>query len=120
MPFQLQKLIDRNIGYALCKLFGLFTRIDNNNLSKKFKPKTILIIRLWTIGESILTMPMIHELRKKYPEAQIDVLCYRSSKVFEMNKDVDKIVDLEQIIFSNSKNTISLLIQSHISIFQLY
>ncbi len=90
MPFHIQKIIDRNIGYLLCKYFGIFTKKDESLIHK---PRKILIIRLWTIGESILTIPMIHELRKKYPKAQIDVLCYRSRKIFEMNKDIDNIID---------------------------
>ncbi len=55
--------------------------------------KNILVIRLWTIGESILTLPMIHALRKKFPKAKINVLVTKRSKdVFVGNKDINKII----------------------------
>ncbi|MDP4221137.1 MAG: lipopolysaccharide heptosyltransferase II [Bacteroidota bacterium] len=35
-------------------------------------PESILIIRLSSLGDIILTFPLIEELRKKYPDARID------------------------------------------------
>ncbi len=37
-------------------------------------PKSILIIRLSSLGDIILTTPLVQELRKKYPDAKIDFL----------------------------------------------
>ncbi|GAG18242.1 unnamed protein product, partial [marine sediment metagenome] len=54
----------------------------------------ILVVRLWTIGEGILTLPMIHTLRKKFPNTRISVLVTKRSKdIFIGNKDIDEIIN---------------------------
>lgn len=53
-------------------------------------PKKILVIRLWAMGETILVLPMLKELRKEFPEAKITVLCTKkNSYVFEGQDFVD-------------------------------
>jgi heptosyltransferase-2 len=55
-------------------------------------PKRILVIRLWAMGETILVLPMLRELRRKYPDAEITVLCTKkNSYVFHGQDYVDAI-----------------------------
>ncbi len=60
------------------------------------RPKRILAIQLWGIGETILTLPAFSHLRKRFPNARIDVLCTeRNRSVYELFEGVDGIVVLE-------------------------
>ena len=89
MNTQLNKKIDRTLGGIICLFLSPFKG------TKKIKePKKILIVRLWAIGESILTLPMIHSLKKKFPKAKIDVLVnnYPYKSIFYKNKDINKLV----------------------------
>ena len=89
MNTKLEKIIDRTLGGTICILLGLF------KCSRKTKtPKKIVIVRLWAIGESILTLPMIHSLKKKFPQSQIDILVRNKpyQQIFYKNKDINKLI----------------------------
>jgi len=89
MNTKLEKIIDRLFGNVLCLSLSLF-----KGSKKIIKPKKILIIRLWAIGESILTLPMIHSLKKRFPQSQIDVLVRNKpyQQIFYKNKDINKLI----------------------------
>ncbi len=81
------KFIDRYLGNILCNMLGVFSR-------KKIvgKANKILLVQLWGIGETILMLPALEALRKKYPNAQIDVLAtLRNKDVFFDNKNLDNV-----------------------------
>ena len=92
---ELQRNIDRYVGGLLCLLFGIVSKLlFFIRPTEKFNK--ILVIRLWAVGEAVLTLPMIHALRKKYPKAEITVLCRKRVKdVFYRNKDVDSLLLFE-------------------------
>jgi len=82
------KLIDKYLGSAICNILGLFCQ----NKIKKINCDKILIVQLWSIGETILTLPAIDALRKKFPDAQIDVLAtIRNRDVFFNNENLDSV-----------------------------
>jgi len=90
MSIELQRNIDKHIGYIVITLLILLKPI-------KFfinpKNKNILVIRLWTLGESLHVLPIIKELKSK--NYNIDVLTrYRSKPVFENNNNINKIINL--------------------------
>ncbi|MEM4264028.1 MAG: glycosyltransferase family 9 protein [Candidatus Woesearchaeota archaeon] len=92
MSIKIQRAIDKSLGVA-CFGLGAVSKIF-----PKFSLKTdkILIIKLWAMGESILTLPMIKELRKAYPSAKISVLCRERNKdVYTLNPDIDEIILFE-------------------------
>ncbi len=85
---KLYRAIDKYMGGLLCLVLSIFSWQP-----KEMGIKNILVVRLWTIGESILTLPMIHALRKRFPKAKISVLVTkRSREIFTGNKDIDKII----------------------------
>lgn len=52
-------------------------------------PKRILVIRLRQLGDSLLVTPLLRQLRRLYPQAQIDVLCQPQNEVvFRHNRAV--------------------------------
>ena len=86
------KFLDRYIGNVLCFILSP---------SKLFYPKKlnitdILIIQLWGIGESVLTLPAIRALRKKFPKANIKILLTeRNKEVYFNNRDINKIISIK-------------------------
>ncbi|MBI5389577.1 glycosyltransferase family 9 protein [Candidatus Woesearchaeota archaeon] len=88
----LQRAIDQYVGSMLCFLLSPFKQ---RVVSKS--PKKVLIVKLWAMGESILTLPFIHELKKTFPHATIDVLARkRNADVYTQSKDIDKVLFLEE------------------------
>jgi heptosyltransferase-2 len=60
-------------------------------------PRRILVIQLWGIGETILTLPAIRALRQRYRKANITILATtRNKDVYTGFKDINKamVVDL--------------------------
>lgn len=85
------KFMDKYLGSLICFVLSpskLF-------VSKETKIKNILIIQLWGIGESVLTLPAIKNLRKKFPKANIEILATERNKdVYYQNKYLDKIISI--------------------------
>jgi len=85
--------IDKHIGNLIIFILSLF-KTNAHKSSRIEKPKNVLIIRLWTLGESLLILPMIMRLKKD--NYTISVLITKRSKgVFENIDFVDEIVELE-------------------------
>ncbi|ENN95563.1 glycosyl transferase family 9 [Methanocaldococcus villosus KIN24-T80] len=85
--------IDRYIGNLIILFLSIFkTRIHKNLVN--VNPKSILIIRLWTLGESLLTLPMIKRLKEEGYNISI-LVTKRSKGVFENIDFVDEIIDLK-------------------------
>lgn len=57
----------------------------------------ILVIQTAFIGDAILTLPMLQELRSKNPDAQIDVIAIPSTKeIFEASAAVSSVIVLDK------------------------
>lgn len=88
------KLIDKHVGNLMCSFLGIFNR--NKPIKQNAEINKILVVQLWGIGETILTLPAIETLRKKFPEAAISVLATsRNRNVFFNNKNVNKAIILK-------------------------
>ena len=62
--------LDASIGYWIGKLLALIPTPQPQDNA----PKRIIFIKLWGIGESILTLPALAALKEKYPTSTISVL----------------------------------------------
>ncbi len=90
MDVSIIRLFDRYVLGALIPPTALFSLLTKK---QDTAPQKILIVKLWAIGDSILTLPIIRELKKKYPQTQIDVLCHeRNKEVYTENKDLSKVL----------------------------
>ena len=86
------KFIDRYIGNPICNFLGLF----NKKIPDNIEPNKILAVQLWGIGETILTLPSLEALRKKFPKSEIDVLATsRNKDVYFNNKNIDNVILLK-------------------------
>lgn len=85
--------IDRIVGTLLIIPLWLFSLPFPK---ARLEPKRIIVIKLWAMGESIITLPLIHALKKRYPQATIDVLARdRVKAVFAGNSDVRGVLSAE-------------------------
>ena len=67
----------------------------------------ILIIRLSSLGDILLTTPVVRAIRKKYPSAEIHFVVKKGFEVaVRTNKNIDKIFVFEKDAPSNLKNEI--------------
>lgn len=90
------KFFDKHVGNAICNFLGLFrSRPKGNEINR------ILVVQLWGIGETILTLPAVEALRKKYPKAEINVLATsRNKDVYYGSKNISNIIKLNLNPFS--------------------
>jgi heptosyltransferase-2 len=71
---------------------GLITRVP----VQKDCPEKILILRLSSIGDIILTTPLIRLLRRKFPSARIDyVLKKKFAPLLEDNPNLDRLITFD-------------------------
>jgi heptosyltransferase-2 len=96
LSVKLIKSIDKHIGLIVCNFLSVF-----NKKTPKGKINKILLIQLWGIGETILVLPSLTALRKKFPKAEINVLATnRNYDVFYNNKNINNIIKLNLDPFS--------------------
>ncbi len=87
------KLVDKYIGNFICSFLALFNKKGKKKIAYYQRPiGNILVIQLWGIGETVLALPAIDALRKKFPEAKIEILATsRNRDVFFNNKNISHI-----------------------------
>ncbi|MFH1642683.1 MAG: glycosyltransferase family 9 protein [Nanoarchaeota archaeon] len=90
MNIKLIKFIDKYIGFVLCFLLGIVNILF---IKKKYSANKILILQFWGVGETILTLPAINALKKRYPKSNISLLCTkRNQDVYFENEAVEKLI----------------------------
>ncbi len=63
------------------------------NLSKKNTINKILVIRLSSMGDVVLTTPLVRSLRREFPNARIDFLLNKSfSEIYKFNPNIDNLI----------------------------
>jgi len=84
---KLIKFLDRYVGSFICLILSFFP-----SKIKKSGYKKILLIQLWGLGETVLSLPAIKELRQKYKNSIIDIVATgRVKDVFYNNKHISSI-----------------------------
>ena len=101
----LERFIDRYVGGALCLSYSACNVFHGKKLPED--PKEILVVRLWTLGETLLTLPMMKKLREKYPNAKITVLARNR------NKGILKYVDFVDDILLFERENFGKILRLH-------
>ena len=92
------KFLDKYFGSLFCLILSVNKLLTHKKIHSYNK---ILIIQLWGIGESILTLPAINALRHKYKNSNIDILVtHRNKEIFYNNKNLNNIKVLKLNPFS--------------------
>jgi len=72
--------------------FGITKGYDYNNQPEEYK--SILIIKLAALGDSVCLLPLIQAIKKDSPNIKIDVLAHPSNKViFEGQPFIDNLIE---------------------------
>jgi len=79
------KFIDKIIGIPYCIVLGIIRLFTKKQTPSPEKTKNILVIQLWGIGETVLTIPAVKALKERYPKTAIDVLCTQRNKDIYFN-----------------------------------
>lgn len=83
------KALDKLLGIPLVWLLSL---LPTSKKKINTPPKKILIIRPGGIGDAVLLLPAIEEIKKNIPGAQIDILCEkRNAGIFDLTNKITKI-----------------------------
>ncbi len=89
MKTKIYRFIDAFVGIPLWLVLGFVSKILPH---KNGVPRKIILLKIWAIGDSVQTLPMLRALRQKFPVARIDVLARNRTKdIFLGNKDINNI-----------------------------
>ncbi|MCK5282713.1 MAG: glycosyltransferase family 9 protein [Nanoarchaeota archaeon] len=80
------KFLDRAFGSILCLILSVFSGEKEIDVEKS---KKILFIQLWSLGETILTLPAIASVKNKYRNSDIYVLATGRNKEVYLSADLD-------------------------------
>jgi len=90
---KLQRLIDKYVGMFIVFFFSALKFLD----SKPKQHQKFLIIKLWAIGDSIITLSLIKALRTKIKGSHIDILTRNRVLPVYNSYDHDKIINLDKL-----------------------
>lgn len=66
-------------------------------LTFKHPPRTILVACTRRIGDVLLTTPLVRSLKRRWPDAQIDMIVFRGTEgVLEHNPDIRRVIVVAQ------------------------
>ena len=89
---KLQRFIDRFVGFFFVLLLFLFRIFDR----KPVQEKKFLIIKLWAIGDSILSLSTIKGIRQNFKNTTVDVLTRNRVKDLFESYPVDHLFNLDE------------------------
>lgn len=71
------KMVDVVVGRPLCVVLGSVLSLVGRRGSPASPPRRVLVIRPGGIGDAVLFIPLLQQLRRDWPEARIDLLMER-------------------------------------------
>ncbi len=96
--------------YLLASIYGALLRLVSIGRKRTaltpqtFHPRRILVLRLDLIGDLVLSLTVVHALKRTYPEAEIDLLAIpASARVVEHDPDLAEIIPYDPNIWRRPK-----------------
>lgn len=86
LSIELKKLLDRRLGRPL--LAALMRGRDRPTARLPVAPRSILVIKLWGFGNLAMVLPCADALRRRHPDARIDLLTLAANAPFARAADV--------------------------------
>ena len=91
---KLERFIDRYLGSAVITILSA-AKIFRIEKPIPKRPK-ILLIKLWAIGDSVLSLSLVNAAKKSYPGCTVDILTRdRVKAVFESFAGIDDIISMD-------------------------
>jgi len=87
----IQRIIDKYAGFIIVLILSFFRFFDKQRTNQR----KFLVIKLWAIGDSILTLSLIKGIRESFKESTIDVLIRTRVKDVYECYPVDRIYNLD-------------------------
>ncbi len=109
------KRVDKYLGVPINFLVFLFDKILIFKKKPSKKINKILIIRLGAIGDSIISIPMIRELKRNYPKSKITMLTTsKTGGIYDNIPYLNNVISFKfkeekNIFYSGYKNMIGLI-----------
>ena len=101
MSIEAIKFFDRHLGGIICAILGVFSGHRHREEFNAKSFKNILVVQLWGVGESILTLPSICALSQNFSNIGIDVLVTQRNKdVYFGNNAIKRLIKLDTGLFS--------------------
>lgn len=75
---RLERKVDRYLGPPLVALLSIFQRTRPEG-RRSPDPRRILLVKLHGIGNIVLLLPVVRRLRRRFPDAELDFLSFRSN-----------------------------------------
>jgi len=98
---KLERLIDNYVGTIIIILLSFFKKKNKVNSKNK-----VLFIKLWAVGESVLTLNLIKEFKERNKKSKITILCRRRNiSVYRNLKFIDNIIVFEKDTFKSILNS---------------
>ena len=92
-----ERTLAYRIAQAYSRLYWSWRDFKKKRRGKRNRSSNILVIRLSSIGDIILTTPVLRALKKKYPDAVIHFLTMDAYKdAISGNPDVDRLILFEK------------------------
>lgn len=92
------KAFDASVGSIICQTLGLFVSRDKRTVQTSIPEEEIktiekiLVIRPGGIGDAVLFYPLLHHLKRKFPQSQLHILVEkRNHGVLDANGIADKV-----------------------------
>jgi len=82
MTVFLMRFIDRFVGVPLCLLFAYWKKFfpsQRRELANE-KIKNVLVVKFFGMGSIVLLTPTLREIKKKYPNASLTFLSFKSNR----------------------------------------
>jgi heptosyltransferase-2 len=116
MTVQLMRFVDRFVGVPLCLFFGLWKKIFCSHRTQlpDEKIQNILVIKFFGMGSIVLLTPTLREIKKKYPNASLTFLSFKSN--LELLKRISSI----DSILSISTETLDDFIRTTLSLRKIF
>lgn len=74
----IERMLDRYLGPPLLSLLSLFAP-RARSADPPRAPRRILLVKLHGVGNIVLLLPVIRQLKRRFPAAEIDFLSFRSN-----------------------------------------
>jgi lipopolysaccharide heptosyltransferase II len=90
-----KKRVDRWCGTPLGILRGVLKRLTGRSVAPPAAPRTIVVAKLWGIGNLAMILPLIGAIRRRHPGARITVLTLeRNRRLLAGQPGIDELVSL--------------------------